>query len=233
MDTKTSDSLSVFSQAPDDYVWLYSAVPVAIWGVVDLPYRHRIMNTLHSLHGGKNADVLLRRSRLAGLIKQADLMSVNDHWKIGFLIHALGDSYAHVHGDDGNLEAYGEFAGHAVDSILRRDGDNIDHKTIGTYVQYTSALFCSLARPVNTDKKMVSDFSEWMSRTKLFGTVPWNIDPKKKLSASERQSTERWLAIKHVKDVDNFLMRVQAQLEAPVDPKSKNPEIGVDKDVCI
>ncbi|MDP9974646.1 hypothetical protein J2W39_005916 [Variovorax paradoxus] len=44
--------ITLFSQAPDDLALSYSATAVAIWGVVWIPYRQRIVETLHSLHGG-------------------------------------------------------------------------------------------------------------------------------------------------------------------------------------
>src|SRR5690242_7491536 len=64
--------LTYFSQAPDDRWFLYSAPSVAIWGVLWPPYRHRIMNVLHSLHGGDQKAVRHRRAALVRMISTYD-----------------------------------------------------------------------------------------------------------------------------------------------------------------
>lgn len=146
---EASRRIAIYSQVPDEYVMRYSAVPVAVWGVVDLSYRHQIMNTLHSLHGGSNSAVLVRRAVLADMIREYEPTEQTVQWKIGFLIHALGDSYSHVHGEEGELKAYNEITGHAGDSLRRKDPDKLGEKTLKTYAKYNKALFCALTRPDN------------------------------------------------------------------------------------
>jgi hypothetical protein len=108
--------IAYYSQAPDKMFWTYAATPVAVWGLVYIPYRQRIMDTLHSLHGGVGDEVLCRRARLEKMIGNYPLAGTKaqPNWELGFLIHAFGDSYAHTYSNvlDGKLHAYGGFVGH-------------------------------------------------------------------------------------------------------------------------
>lgn len=136
-----SKQLAFYTQVPDDKPLPYSAPLVGVWGVFDWSYRHDVMAILHSLHGGNDGAVLKRRDMLKQLIEES--LNINENWKTGFLIHALGDSYAHVKNDDGQLEAYGELFGHAFDfsnspDIISAD-NNVEH-----YVSYVNALFNAL-----------------------------------------------------------------------------------------
>ena len=58
---------------------------------------------LKSLNEGR-----LQREMLPMTYKGADL------WKVGFLIHAMGD-IAHSYGEMNNLHGYSEYFGHAFD----------------------------------------------------------------------------------------------------------------------
>lgn len=134
--------LACYSQMPDDQAWSLSAPLVGIWGIVRPEFRHLIVADLHSLHGGDHQAVHRRRTRLAALVTQA-LANRAPAWQVGFLIHAMGDSYAHVKGPAGDLEAYGPGVGHifafreAPDDIS--SDDNITH-----YRDYANALYAAL-----------------------------------------------------------------------------------------
>lgn len=139
---KDATLLACYSQMPDDQAWSLSAPAVGVWGIVRPEFRHLIVDNLHSLHGGDHAAVERRRARLAALVKQA-LANRDPAWQVGFLIHAMGDSYAHVKGPASDLEAYGALVGHifafreAPDNIAR--DDNLTH-----YTAYARALFEAL-----------------------------------------------------------------------------------------
>lgn len=147
LEGKRVGSLSCYSQAPDDLASRYSAPAVGIWGLpVYTGYRHDIVNSLHSLHGGDAQAVAVRRKKLEGLVHQSFISGQPD-WQTGFLIHALGDSYAHVYSKNGQLHAYGDLVGHAFENT--RWGERPDsifvngHSEI--YLSYVSALFRALS----------------------------------------------------------------------------------------
>ncbi|OIN53132.1 hypothetical protein [Pseudomonas costantinii] len=147
LDRHRIESLSCYSQAPDDLAVRYSAPLVAVWGLPAYTgYRHDILNSLHSLHGGNGQAVAYRRSKLEILVHQSFLTNQPD-WQTGFLIHALGDSYAHVYSQGGQLHAYGEFVGHAFENTPW--GEKPDSIFVNghaeTYLSYVSALFRSLS----------------------------------------------------------------------------------------
>lgn len=152
--------VTVFSQVPDDVVFLYSAVPVAVWGVFWPPYRHRIVNTLHSLHGGDSSAVAIRRGRLVALIKALDLSSTEDLWKAGLLVHALGDSFAHIYVKHGEEHAYNELYGHAIDSLFGSDPDVIDGN-FTRYRDYLFALYGAFERPSVDSEARRAAFEAW------------------------------------------------------------------------
>ena len=139
--------LSCYSQAPDDLAFRYSAPWVGLWGLpAYFGYRHEIVNSLHSLHGGDAQAVVNRRSKLERLAHQSFISDQPD-WQTGFLIHAMGDSYAHVYMKDGELHSYGEFVGHVFENTpWGEKPDSIfvnGHAEI--YLSYVSALFRALS----------------------------------------------------------------------------------------
>lgn len=136
--------LACFSQMPDDEALKYSATAVAIWGIpVWTGYRHRVVSVLHSLHGGDNCAVEARRARLEQLVH--DEAGKLPTWQLGFLIHAMGDSYAHVWGETGALHAYGEIYGHAFAFDQRPDIISANNN-FEQYEKYVRALFKALRR---------------------------------------------------------------------------------------
>ncbi len=134
--------LAYFSQAPDN-LWLpYSAPSVAVWGSFwPTFYRHRIVNILHSLHGGGPAEVKARRQALHDLIRSSDKTKPEEQWKIGFLIHAMGDSYAHVRPTAPGPVAYGEFVGHGFDNCVKPD---MIYLHVENYIDYVESLYHAL-----------------------------------------------------------------------------------------
>ncbi|KRP50944.1 hypothetical protein [Pseudomonas poae] len=142
-DAERVNRLTCFAQSPDAMMLQYNAVPVAFWGVVNWQYRTLIMDTLHSLHGGDHAAVKARRTELERLVRDSYLQNKPD-WQTGFLIHSLGDSYAHVKGDFDTSTAYGPIAGHGF--AFKHDPDDIYRdKNYEKYNAYTLALYRALS----------------------------------------------------------------------------------------
>tara|TARA_R110002072_G_scaffold235159_1_gene392696 strand:- start:1501 stop:2310 length:810 start_codon:yes stop_codon:yes gene_type:complete len=202
--------LSFYNQAADD-VWLrFSAPPVTFWGsVTHWGYRHRIIAVLHSLHGGDVASVAERRERLSRLIADADQGDTDYYWTGGFLIHALGDSFAHTRPDG---QAYGElyghaFAGHTPDIIGERpelyityaetlyealDTGEGDRAELEAYTRHIRALAGS---DNSRYERAVRDYRDSLATTPVY-----DCDV-----LAERLT---------MRDVDGFLRDLQASLEA-------------------
>lgn len=104
--------LSWGSQVPDANR-KFTAVSAA-WNSLWNDHSKSIMQTLHSLHGGNEQAVQRRRKNLKTLIAAA-LGRKEPDWKVGLLIHAYGDSYAHTYQKNGKEVAYGIPHGHAGD----------------------------------------------------------------------------------------------------------------------
>lgn len=147
LDPAIAVRLAYFSQAPDASWFLYSAPSVGVWGVIWPPYRQRIVDTLHSLHGGDNAVVLNRRAKLAQMIATYDLSVNESHWKVGFLIHALADSFAHVHGEEGNLQSYSPIYGHIFDNGPNGEQPDKIERHPERYAQFVDTLCAALTPP--------------------------------------------------------------------------------------
>jgi len=159
-----ADRIGCFSQAPDE-IAKYNAIPVSIFGVFDWKKRSHIVNALHSLHGGNHAAVVKRRAALQGLIHESYHQARPD-WETGFLVHALGDSYAHVKGDFDSSTAYGEVVGHG---FALQDPDNIyAGDNYKKYNAYILALFDAIADPINkVGRARLVAFTEQLEATVL------------------------------------------------------------------
>lgn len=198
IDERTALRLAYFSQAPDDIWYAYSAPFIGLVGLPWWNYRHRIVAVLHSLHGGDYQAVIDRRARLAAMVKAADLAREEDHWKTGFLIHALGDSYAHVHPAEGDADpqavtAYKELFGHVFDNCEQctRPDDIPRHPAI--YAAYFTALEKALTRDgVRHDGSLM---------------LPANLAV---LSADDAQQARSEITFSQV---DAFLMQLTEDLE--------------------
>lgn len=132
------------SQIPDETKWF-----TAVWGAVPTVfgsrYHRSLMTTLHSLHGGSAKAVMRRQGDLQDLVTRQHASKAMQPWQIGLIIHAFGDSFAHVR-DDGRAFGYPlghALAGHGPDTIST-------HKD--AYIPYVKALFASLAgKPANEE----------------------------------------------------------------------------------
>lgn len=125
MSQERAQRLACFAQAPDD-IDAYNAIPVSIKNFFyDRGYRHDVMNSLHSLHGGDSSEVKARRDNLHDMVARSFAEGPSSDWKTGFLIHALGDSYAHVHGTYSSPIAYGEGVGHLFAKARGEAPDNV------------------------------------------------------------------------------------------------------------
>lgn len=144
--------LSCYSQLPDQ-VSRFDAVHIGLYYFFwPNEYHHLIMNTLHSLHGGKPEAVQQRRERLAKRLlamtaqarknKAEGKVDPDLPWQMGLVIHALGDSYAHVKKVKGGEKAFGSwvghlFSGHTPDRIANPEN-------VQRYAAFVRALFASL-----------------------------------------------------------------------------------------
>jgi RHS repeat-associated protein len=127
--------LAYYAQLPDQH-WRYDAINAGIrWflnvGLNDFPLD--VQNWLHSLHGGNPDQVRARQDCLKKLISDGKLKE----WEKGFVIHALGDAYAHV---KPNGWAYCAPCGHAGDGTAP---DNIANDP-DKFMDYMSSLCTSL-----------------------------------------------------------------------------------------
>lgn len=99
-------------------------------------YAKRLMMTLHSLHGQGPAGVAKRRNDLKTLITGSFEVKVPE-WRIGLMVHAFADSYAHTFAVTGGERAYSPPTGHF------RDGhtpDQIRHDP-EKYLAYAASLY--------------------------------------------------------------------------------------------
>jgi hypothetical protein len=143
-------NISCYTQTPDELLWSLNAVPVAFYGIVPglWSYRHQVLDGLHSLHGGDVGGVEIRRARLKQKIVEAVAPgSKVPDWQLGFLIHAFGDSYAHVHGTP--ARAYSQRIGHAIPSLT---GDNPDAIFVNRHYQNYNAYVRSLYEALSQDE---------------------------------------------------------------------------------
>ena len=220
LSAEVNREITLFSQAPDDLALSYSATAVAIWGVVWLPYRQRIVETLHSLHGGHQKAVEARRERLAAMIRKFDLRPENrkEFWKVGFLIHALGDSYAHVHGEGETLKAYNVIWGHAWDSLFGDNPDDISGNVhaFRNYLAYAQALFDALDRSDQPSSENRTLFKAWLAGVEAGKVSPFpGVNVKfGTLPCDAREEAKRVLSIPLV---NAYLAEVAKELELPVE----------------
>ena len=211
---ETALRLAYFSQVPDQRAFLYSAPMVGVWGIVWPPYRQKIMDTLHSLHGGDNAAVLARRERLAAMIASSDIRVKSTHWKIGFLIHALGDSFAHVREVEGQLESYSPIWGHMFDNGKNDGKPDVISSHRERYEQYVDTLCRTLVAAMKKDGACAPDLGKTEADYQIDREINENwitklLKPKPKLPVSEETESEIDFG-----EVNAFLTRVKRVLDA-------------------
>jgi len=213
---EVNQEITLFSQAPDDLSLSYSATAVAIWGVVWIPYRQRIVETLHSLHGGHEEAVNTRRRLLAAMIKDFDLSRNKDElWKVGFLIHALGDSYAHVHGEGKTLKSYNVVWGHAWDSLFGDNPDDISGNVhaFKNYLAYAEALYGALDRSDPPSAENRARFDAWLATVKAGQGSPFPA--KLKFGTLPCDARERAQKVLSIPVVNAYLAEVARDLDLP------------------
>lgn len=145
-DEATAKAYGMQSQMPDYLLWTYSAgTPYWAWLADWVGEAKLLSEFLHSFHGGGSEAVKARRVFLAREIKALVKAQAAD-WKVGFLCHALGDAYAHVHPVDGEITAYGYPEGHGLSF---HDPDSIP-KHPERYLSYCTALIQALGGSVTS-----------------------------------------------------------------------------------
>jgi RHS repeat-associated protein len=142
--TAEAQNLAYYSQLPDQDR-RFDAVDAGLsrmlsLGLSDLfgGFDKDIQEWLHSLHGGGPEDIAKRRACLKKMLESGEL----DPWEEGFVIHALGDAFAHVMTDqNGNpIKAFGGPLGHAFQG---HGPDNIgEHPR--NYGEYLESLCAAL-----------------------------------------------------------------------------------------
>lgn len=146
--------LAFYTQAPDDFAAAYSA-PGGTARLFGLQFEraHLLSAVLHSLHGGGSDDVAYRQRSLAQMLSEQvsgwdDAAQQDQHWKAGFLVHALGDSYAHVWGVNQNRlgsVSYNPIVGHIPDGLVHGNPDDIVGN-FANYARYVRTLYAALDR---------------------------------------------------------------------------------------
>lgn len=217
-----AERYALFSQAPDQLVMKYAAIPVSIWGTLlpwELQYRHDVTAVLHSLHGGGPEEVQKRRDRLEAIAKEyVERNDRKEDWKTGFIIHALGDSYAHTYRYEGEgTYAYGQWTGHLCRRGLYHP-DSIK-ENLDNYLGYIDALY----RVYNTGMGDEEAFRRFRSFVKDAAAKPiddeqinkliddYNIGMMSKINYCEH---EIWAEAIDYQNVKGFLEQLRAELES-------------------
>lgn len=159
MGTERAARIAHYTQYPDDENALH-AIGNKYYDFLSTE-RRLLKNYLHSLHGDREG-ITPRREALRHHIRAALAPpegSADMDWAVGTLVHAYGDTYAHLD-EEGN--PYGDIWGHF------RDGhcpDRIAHspQTIERWKSYAGSLFDLLAGHVQagsyaTRKEMLNHF---------------------------------------------------------------------------
>lgn len=241
LSNKEAARLAFFSQAPDDMWFKYSAPSVGVWGFVPpfWSYRFEIMDTLHALHGGNNEAVIDRRQKLKNLIISYRSRKESD-WKVGFLIHAMGDSYGHVYGETTNLRAYGGIVGHAFDN---GEGENrpdmiVTNNNYLIYCDYVRALFDALtSNNKGGDREALNQFisavkvkitdekisnENFIKFVQLYTYSPKNLSsndewtgqwwPNKSANLTDNDKTSKMKNEIHFSEVSKLLSKIRKEL---------------------
>jgi hypothetical protein len=116
----------------------YSAVSAA-WKSLWEKYELDLMRVLHSIHGGKEEKVRKRREDLKQLITEA-IKRGDPDWRVGLIIHAYGDSFAHTFTKMGKEHSYKPPFGHAGHGHTPDKIGNFPKK----YQDYVAGLYVAL-----------------------------------------------------------------------------------------
>lgn len=218
-----AEKYALYSQAPDTQAVRFSSPWVSFWAIVpwELDYRHLINADLHSFHGGDDSQVKERRKALEALIHALAKENPKDNaWKIGFLIHALGDSFAHVYDlEDGKGQhAYQEWIGHVPEKGAYSP-DSI-HEHIEDYIAFVNALYRALNMGDGNNQKLAGYIAHIR---KAKEDAEKESDPDKYIeSAIVRYDTEdlelhycehkKWASVLSKSNVQTFLEKIDKEL---------------------
>lgn len=158
--------LSWGSQIPDANR-KFTAVSAA-WDVLWNKHSKRLMKILHSLHGGDQKAVIKRRADLKSLLMEGRERGEPD-WKLGLIVHAYGDSYAHTYLKNGKETAYGIPLGHAGDGHTPDKIGEFPDK----YLAYIQSLYEALGGTGAANEALA----------RLYAIVGSNHDNNSKISA--------------------------------------------------
>jgi|GEM_PF-2479725 len=138
--------ISIFCQIPDYHKFkLRYSAGTPIWGWLEGKGDNAklIATLLHGFHGGDAPEVLRRQKIFHSIVRQ-QIRDQIEPWKIGFSVHAFGDSYAHTFVDaQQNRCAYGYPLGHGLDFIFCVKPDYISQHS-ELYFEYCAGLYTAL-----------------------------------------------------------------------------------------
>ena len=219
----TAERYALYSQVPDTQWLRFSAPAVSVWATFipwEWDYRYDINTILHSLHGGNKAQVEARRMLLAKEINHYARLDIRENdWKVGFLIHALGDSYAHVYqkNPQSDQQAYGPAIGHAMSKGIY-SADSI-HENMDNYLNYIHALYEAL-NTGNGNQAALYNFKHTVdySRTKDDASIARNIAQFNAISSPPINYCEHqgWAKAVTKQQVSLFLKELKHQLREDV-----------------
>ena len=163
------NTLALFSQLPDEVDNLDATelvknktLSMLFTGCIHCYRANEYLPFLHSLNGGKS-EIETNRTIQAILANGGDMRA------IGFLIHRLGDTFAHrKFGDEKNL--YGRGIGHALDG---HDPDVIQQR-LDLYNDYVQTLISTLAQVKGglSDKEIKDITQKVLAKTSKFSSAP-------------------------------------------------------------
>ncbi len=158
VESQLAREIAIYCQMPDYYKLTYSAgTPLWAWIGGKGKDAEVISKILHGFHGGGQAEVARRQRFFRDLVR--DQMKAGEApWKIGFAVHAFGDSYAHTYLDDAAQRcAYGYPIGHGLDFLACVKPDHISqHPRL--YLDYCAALFWALCGEAAEDSVEFAGF---------------------------------------------------------------------------
>jgi len=225
-DNQSIQNFSCYTQTPDEIIGL-NAVWVAIYASFPSmwDYRHEITSSLHSLHGGDAQAVEERRKRLKAMIIESIKPGAEAQpWQTGFLIHAYGDSYAHVDGEP--PQAYGQIIGHAIPTLFGNSPDAIflanNHVR---YLDFVTELFDALSKgstifpadeealkrfktEISEQAKLGSDGNRKVTIIVKQGNVSYDWEENEKLCDGKDTTIDR-------SAIRLFLKKMSEQLDEP------------------
>ncbi|WP_211826697.1 hypothetical protein [Kistimonas asteriae] len=219
----SAERYALYSQVPDAQWFRFSAPAVSVWATLvpwEWDYRYEVNAILHSLHGGNQEQITERRSRLVNEINDYARLDLRENdWKVGFLIHALGDSYAHVYqrNPQSDQQAYGPAIGHVVSKGIY-SADSIQ-ENMENYLAYIHALYDALNTGNGNQNKLYNlkhsvDYWQTKDDAYIAGKIAeFNISDSAPIHYCEHQE---WAKEVTKQDVSLFLKELKHKLREDV-----------------